>query len=65
MLGSIGFVGFDFSHALNDPHTGINATENGVFSIEPGRGFERNEELGSVGIGTGIGTGNNSRSGVF
>ena len=65
MLGSIGIVRFDHSHALDDGHSGIDTTKDGMLAVQPGCRFERDEELGSVGIGTGVGTGDDSGTGVF
>lgn len=66
VIGSIVRIRRHHAHALNDAHTGINATEYGVLAIQPGRRLDRNEELRTVGIGRpGIRHGQYSRTRVF
>jgi len=50
---------------LHDIHTLDHLSENHVFSIQPLSLSGAEEKLGSVGVGSSVGHGKNSRSGVF
>src|SRR5687767_5978594 len=43
-----------FTDAFNDVHTAYDLAENSVLSVQMGRRPERDEELRSAGVGTGI-----------
>lgn len=53
------------SHALNDAHTAVNSSKYRVLIVQPGSGFQRDEELRSVGVGARIGHAEDSRSRVL
>lgn len=53
--GAIFGAGLDQAHALHDAHAALDAAEDGVLAVEPGRGGEGDEELRAVGVGAGVG----------
>jgi len=50
---------------LHDFHTGSNPSENDVLAVQPRSLGSAEEELASVGVGAGVGHGQNSRPGVL
>ena len=63
-------AGFAFlaSHLLdrrNDVHSGGDASEYYVFTVQPGRFGRAEEELASVGVGAGVGHGEDAGSDVL
>lgn len=55
----------DQPQPLDGVHTTLDPPENSVFTIEPGRGCQRYEELGAVGIWTRVGHAENTGAGVL
>lgn len=64
-IGSIVFVSFDHTDAFNDLHSTMNPSKNRVFSIQPLRRSQCNEELWSVRVWTGVGHRKNAGASVF
>ena len=58
-------IGSHQAHALDYVHACLDPTKDGVFAVEPGSGSKSDEELTSVGIGTGIGHAQNACTGVL
>lgn len=50
--------------SLHDAHSAGHAAEDGVLPVEPGGGRQRDEELRAVGVGAGVGHGDDARAGV-
>ena len=57
--------GVALADALHDIHAADDAPEDAVFAIEVGRGAKGDEELGAVGIGAGIGHGEDASTVVL
>lgn len=56
---------FKMLHLSNNIHALYNFAKNDVFAIEPVCGGGGDEELASVGVGSGVGHGQNARLGVL
>jgi len=64
-LGSGARAGANSLDGLNDLHTLGHGTEDAMLAIQPGGLDGAQEELGSVGVGAGVGHGKNSGAGVL
>jgi len=60
---TVSSVGADKADALDDAHAGIDTAEYSMFPVEPSRGCQGDEKLRPVRVGTGVGHGEDTRTG--
>lgn len=62
---TIRLIRLDPAHPLHDAHATRDPTKDGVLSVQPRRGRQRDEELAPVGVGTGVCHGQDPRARVL
>lgn len=61
----IRLIRLDPAHPLHDAHAARDPAKDGVLAVQPRRGRQRDEELTAVGVGPGVGHGQDPRARVL